>query len=568
VSAPIFISYASADGQVAETLCDALQTRGYGCWIACRDVMPGENFQEAIVRAIRSAKIMLLVFTGNANNSDEIKKEVVLAGRYRVPVVPVRVEDVVPNDALAYEFATRQWIDLFKDWERSIDRLASLIGNMLASSGTESKIAADSAPQPGSKISFPPAAKPASPRRTVVFGALALVVFGFASAHLYRWVVEPASETAPPSTAKPPASPSASAAAPLASSAAAVPPVSSTAAPTVSSTAVASSADADTKRVAAQPPADPLRRDLVTDCDRLAASPVDSERPEGVAGIDVTRIDIVPALAACNDAVNKYPNVARFAFQLGRVAYAQQDFTVARRWFEKAAAAGNTYAMNNLGALYGNGQSVSQDYGEARRWYEKAAAAGNAVAMNNLGGLYADGQGVSQDYGEARDWYKKAAAAGNALAMSGLGLLYANGQGVSQDYSEARRWFEKAAAADDSAGMTNLGWLYENGKGAPQDYGEARRWYEKAAAAGSGTAMANLGILCENGNGAPQDYAKARSWYEKAVAAGNAKAMTYLGDLYRDGHGVAKSIDDARKWYQKAIAAGDTTAKDRLANLK
>jgi hypothetical protein len=131
VSAPIFISYSSIDQRIAETICDALQSRGYPCWIACRDIDPGENFQEAIVKAIRSAKLMILVFTSNANNSDEIKKEVVLAGRHRVTVVPVRVEDVVPNDALAYEFATRQWIDLFKDWERNIEQLTLRIGNIL-----------------------------------------------------------------------------------------------------------------------------------------------------------------------------------------------------------------------------------------------------------------------------------------------------------------------------------------------------------------------------------------------------------------------------------------------------
>jgi hypothetical protein len=50
---------------------------------------------------------MILVFTSNANNSNEIKKEVVLAGRHHVTVVPVRVEDVAPNNALAYAFATR-----------------------------------------------------------------------------------------------------------------------------------------------------------------------------------------------------------------------------------------------------------------------------------------------------------------------------------------------------------------------------------------------------------------------------------------------------------------------------
>jgi hypothetical protein len=51
--------------------------------------------------------------------SNEIKKELLLAGRHHVIVVPVRVEDVVPNDAFAYEFASRQWIDLFHDWERN-----------------------------------------------------------------------------------------------------------------------------------------------------------------------------------------------------------------------------------------------------------------------------------------------------------------------------------------------------------------------------------------------------------------------------------------------------------------
>jgi TIR domain len=124
VSAPIFISYSSKDQDIAETICQALEARGLECWISCRDVDPGQNFQEAIVRALRSAQIMLLVFTANANNSDEIKKELVLAGRHRVAVVPFRVEDVVPNDALAYELATRQWIDLFKDWEQEIERLA------------------------------------------------------------------------------------------------------------------------------------------------------------------------------------------------------------------------------------------------------------------------------------------------------------------------------------------------------------------------------------------------------------------------------------------------------------
>ena len=136
---PVFISYSSKDRPIAETICKALETRGQRCWIACRDVKAGENFQEAIVRALRQARVMLLVFSANANNSEEIKKELVLAGRHHVTVIPVRVEDVVPNDAFAYEFATRQWVDLFQDWEREIEQLSLQINQILESAPPEKK---------------------------------------------------------------------------------------------------------------------------------------------------------------------------------------------------------------------------------------------------------------------------------------------------------------------------------------------------------------------------------------------------------------------------------------------
>jgi hypothetical protein len=127
-----------------------LEARGLDCWISSRDVHPGENFQEAIVKTLRAARVMVLVFTSNANNSDEIKKELVLAGRYRVTIVPVRVEDVVPNDAFSYEFATRQWIDLFRNWEEEIEMLATQIGHVLRTAKSRDGDGAEAAdtPQP------------------------------------------------------------------------------------------------------------------------------------------------------------------------------------------------------------------------------------------------------------------------------------------------------------------------------------------------------------------------------------------------------------------------------------
>jgi hypothetical protein len=211
VSSPIFISYASIDQGVAETICDALQARGHPCWIACRDIGPGENFQESIVRAIRAARVMLLVFTGNANNSEEIKKELVLAGRHRVTVLPLRVEDVVPNDAFAYEFATRQWIDLFKDWEREIDRLGAQIDAIIAS--PRDGEGADTAIAPKPALRFTPPQKSApktSSGPLIAVAVLVLAALGAGGTFLYtRTAPTPAPPGAPPAIPAPAGSPSA-----------------------------------------------------------------------------------------------------------------------------------------------------------------------------------------------------------------------------------------------------------------------------------------------------------------------------------------------------------------------
>ena len=132
MSASIFISHAGQDLKVANTLCRALEGRGFKCWISGRDILPGENFQVAIVRAIRAARIMLLVFTGNSNNSEEMTKELALASQHRLIVIPLRIEDVTPNEAFSYEFATRQWIDFFADWEAAMDQLSLRISTAIA----------------------------------------------------------------------------------------------------------------------------------------------------------------------------------------------------------------------------------------------------------------------------------------------------------------------------------------------------------------------------------------------------------------------------------------------------
>lgn len=220
MSAPIFISYSSKDRDMAETICRALEARGHQCWISCRDVNPGQNFQEAIVQALRSAQVMLLVFTANANNSDEIKKELVLAGRHRVTVVPIRVEDVAPNDAFAYELATRQWIDLYSDWEKEIERLAVRIGQILQTGKPPDGAGAEAATFAGTRRRIGATRRPGS-GIVVAISALVAVLLVIGATVLYLRpsarvpsaaspAPQPTADATPAPVPSPPAQPAAS----------------------------------------------------------------------------------------------------------------------------------------------------------------------------------------------------------------------------------------------------------------------------------------------------------------------------------------------------------------------
>ena len=153
MTAPVFISHASGDKKIALAICKVLEDNGIACWISGRDVGPGQNFQERIVRAIRAAKVMVLVFSSNANNSNEIKKELVLASQNKLTIIPVRVEDVLPNDALAYELTTCQWLEMLEDWEKATATLIECIARYAPPGQPPSQ-------DTRSSVSVAPAAKP------------------------------------------------------------------------------------------------------------------------------------------------------------------------------------------------------------------------------------------------------------------------------------------------------------------------------------------------------------------------------------------------------------------------
>jgi hypothetical protein len=108
-----FISHSSKDKAVADVTCAFLESHGINCWMASRDIRPGSKWGASIVKAIRASRIMILIFSRHANSSPQIMREVERAVNAGVVLIPVRIENILPDDNLEYFLNAEHWLDAF-----------------------------------------------------------------------------------------------------------------------------------------------------------------------------------------------------------------------------------------------------------------------------------------------------------------------------------------------------------------------------------------------------------------------------------------------------------------------
>ena len=106
-----FISYASADSSIANTVCSALEREGVKCWIAPRDVTPGELYAANIVHAIDTTQVVVLVLSQHAADSAHVLREVERASSKRHPILSIRIDQAALPDGLEYFLNSSQWLD-------------------------------------------------------------------------------------------------------------------------------------------------------------------------------------------------------------------------------------------------------------------------------------------------------------------------------------------------------------------------------------------------------------------------------------------------------------------------
>lgn len=127
----VFISHSSKDYDIAEAICDYLESSGLKCWIAPRNVSGGRLYSEEIIEGIKSSMVFLLLFSVSSNMSKHVLSELDVAFNNEKVILPFCLDDSSMSEALSYYLTATHRIVGFPDpGKRYEDLRASIVANI------------------------------------------------------------------------------------------------------------------------------------------------------------------------------------------------------------------------------------------------------------------------------------------------------------------------------------------------------------------------------------------------------------------------------------------------------
>jgi hypothetical protein len=166
----VFICHSSKDKAVADAACAALEAHRIPCWIAPRDILAGDEYAASIIDALDECQIVLLIFSKDADNSPQCRREIERAVSKEKILLPFRIENVLPSRAMEFALMNTHWLDaLSPPVEHRLADLVQTVSRLLQRQRTAAPIWGASEPQAVTPppLRKSPAASPSAPPLTV-----------------------------------------------------------------------------------------------------------------------------------------------------------------------------------------------------------------------------------------------------------------------------------------------------------------------------------------------------------------------------------------------------------------
>ena len=127
----LFVSYATKNKNVADLVVKRLEERDIKCFIAPRDLRTGKEYATEIVHGISNSFAVLLVFSEDSDKSHYVLREVNSAVSRNKTIIPLRIENFLPSEAMEFYLGPTQWLDAFPEvLDIHLDKVVSILSGL------------------------------------------------------------------------------------------------------------------------------------------------------------------------------------------------------------------------------------------------------------------------------------------------------------------------------------------------------------------------------------------------------------------------------------------------------
>jgi len=135
----VFISYSSRDQVVGMKILEYLEFNDVACWMAPRDILPGDNYAESIINGIGQASAFLLILSQHSNDSVQVQREVDRAVNAKIPIYPLKISQVNLSQSMEYYLCNTQWIDCSAgDFDQALVEVVKTLKSLKKKKGASS----------------------------------------------------------------------------------------------------------------------------------------------------------------------------------------------------------------------------------------------------------------------------------------------------------------------------------------------------------------------------------------------------------------------------------------------
>ena len=125
----VFVSYSRKDSQKTEELISFLKRKNLHVWRDTDKITGGDNYKAHIYDAITQSKCLIFVSSVNSNQSENVVKEIGIAVKNHVPIIPIWLDSSPYHKEIAYDITNIDYLPF--DGEKSLAKIYIAVASKL-----------------------------------------------------------------------------------------------------------------------------------------------------------------------------------------------------------------------------------------------------------------------------------------------------------------------------------------------------------------------------------------------------------------------------------------------------